>query len=638
MNDNVNDERDAMWFDNTGLIRTGVLVAAILIALLYSRSCFGANAAAPLAAVPAAGPAALVLDGINVGEDGQTVEFFGTGEPGQTARVFVNSALVGSAPIGADGSWRAQFNGLFSPDNYDAYAEYFEIDGRSAARSFIVPAAAITLVKPQFDSWLDGSETEIGRRLTITGNGTPNATHVLYLNGQEAGRAIADENGKFLFVINDAPEGDWEASVVALGNGTDQLESDSIALRVVPAAPVVVVEEEAAPAFDIAITDTVVGENSDSAITVSGTGTPGATVAIFVDGVQVHSAVIGDDGTWSFSGIVAPGTHSIEAQLFDNADGDTSGEAVAIAEAVSFDVVAARENNTTHSGRSGLFRILFGAPVGDGSGTNDDGSAAADEAAGAPAVELIVDASWSMTLPLTSNEEEDRLTADNPDSRIAIAQEAMVNLIEETLPEGAPVAVRAFGNLEGNLACRTDLMSALQPLDRESLANVVNGIDPQFNANTAIGAALRQVPNDLAGTDREKIVVLLTDGQETCGEDPAAIIQDLAAQGIDVSLNVIGFAILDEGLKAQFAEWAELGNGAFYDASDADLLGVALERAMTVGYTVQDTDGNFVQRGVVGGRYLELEPGVYNILNRQGEIVYENVIVTPNSVSTLLGG
>ena len=214
----------------------------------------------------------------------------------------------------------------------------------------------------------------------------------------------------------------------------------------------------------------------------------------------------------------------------------------------------------------------------------------------------------------------------------------MVNLIEETLPEGAPVAVRAFGNLEGNLACRTDLMSALQPLDRESLANVVNGIDPQFNANTAIGAALRQVPNDLAGTDREKIVVLLTDGQETCGEDPAAIIQDLAAQGIDVSLNVIGFAILDEGLKAQFAEWAELGNGAFYDASDADLLGTALEGAMTVGYTVQDQDGNFVQRGVVGGQFLELEPGVYNILNRQGEIVYENVIVTPNSVSTLLGG
>ena len=130
-------------------------------------------------------------------------------------------------------------------------------------------------------------------------------------------------------------------------------------------------------------------------------------------------------------------------------------------------------------------------------------------------------------------------------------------------------------------------------------------------------------------------MVLLTDGQETCGGDPAAVIEELVADGVNVSLNVIGFAILDDELKAQFAEWAELGNGEYYDAGDAELLGNALERSMTVGYTIEDLEGNFVRRGVVGGQYLELEPGVYNIVNRRGEIIFRNIVITPSSVSAI---
>ena len=131
---------------------------------------------------------------------------------------------------------------------------------------------------------------------------------------------------------------------------------------------------------------------------------------------------------------------------------------------------------------------------------------------------------------------------------------------------------------------------------------------------------------------------LLTDGQETCGGNPAAEIEALVASGVNVSLNVIGFAILDDELKAQFAEWAEIGNGEFYDATDAELLGNALERTMTVGYTVQDADGNFVRRGVVGGQFLTLEPGVYTVVNRQGDVVYQNIVITPGSISAIAGG
>ena len=59
---------------------------------------------------------------------------------------------------------------------------------------------------------------------------------------------------------------------------------------------------------------------------------------------------------------------------------------------------------------------------------------------------------------------------------------------------------------------------------------------------------------------------------------------------------------------------------------------------MTVGYIVSDIDGNFVARGVVGGQFLTLEPGVYNISNSSGDVVYENVVITPGSILSLPGG
>lgn len=652
MNDQEeNEEREGIfaWMDGARLIRTGMGVAAILIALVYARSCFtvpDAGLATGAGGVASVVPAAPSIEGLDT--NATSVELFGTGDAGQTVEVYANGNSIGQAIVGSDGTWRLAAAGL-AVGAYEAVASNV---GRAFDQSNRVnftigdPTPAIELVKPEFANWLSNSTITAGRDLVITGTGTPNARHILFVNGQEVSSTIAQGDGSFVFVLPEAAAGEYDLRVVALGDDGDQLASDDLSVSITEPAPVVetdtsddVAEE---PTYEIAITAIDNGTDSDSPVTITGTATPGSTVVLLIDGVPVNLGPADENGNWSFTGILPSGQYSVDAQAF--ATDDVSGSPAATANS-QIDLAAARDTNATHTARTGLFRVLFGSPAGDanstegGDGNNADGDSGADGSlAGAPAVELIVDASWSMTLPLDSNEEEDRLTADDPDSRIAIAQAAMVNLIENTLPEGAPVAVRAFGNLEGNLACRTDLMAPLQPLDRESLSAVVNSIDPQFNANTAIAAALQQVGNDLAGTEREKVVVLLTDGQETCGGDPAAVIEQLVADGVQVSVNVIGFAILDDELKAQFAEWAEIGNGQFYDASDSDLLGDALERSMTVGYRIEDAEGNPVARGAVGGRFLELDAGIYNIYNSAGDLVYSNVVITPSSVTELPGG
>ena len=74
-----------------------------------------------------------------------------------------------------------------------------------------------------------------------------------------------------------------------------------------------------------------------------------------------------------------------------------------------------------------------------------------------------------------------------------------------------------------------------------------------------IADSLAKVESDLSKAKGPKTVVLVTDGEETCDGDPGAVIQARIDKGFDFRLNIIGFALDDEMLEAQFAEWAEPG-------------------------------------------------------------------------------
>ncbi len=102
-----------------------------------------------------------------------------------------------------------------------------------------------------------------------------------------------------------------------------------------------------------------------------------------------------------------------------------------------------------------------------------------------------------------------------------------------------------------------------------------------------IADSLAAVPDDL-GSVKAAAVVLVTDGQETCDGDPAAVIESLADKGVEVTVNIVGFAIDDEALERQFAEWAELGDGRYFSAADEEGLKRALQDALQVPYTVFD--------------------------------------------------
>jgi hypothetical protein len=161
---------------------------------------------------------------------------------------------------------------------------------------------------------------------------------------------------------------------------------------------------------------------------------------------------------------------------------------------------------------------------------------------------------------------------------------------------------------------------------------VIAGLEAKNLARTPIAESLRLATGDLAGAQGQKIVVLLTDGEETCGGDPAREIQALAAQGLDVRVNIVGFAVEDEVLEDTFREWARLGSGQYFDAVGAEELGQAVEQALRPGFRVLDADGVVAATGVVDGEAVDVPAGAYKVEVLTDPLrVFENVNVGSGS-------
>jgi len=200
--------------------------------------------------------------------------------------------------------------------------------------------------------------------------------------------------------------------------------------------------------------------------------------------------------------------------------------------------------------------------------------------------------------------------------RIDIAKASLRQLVSDGLAEGVPVALRTFGGPDRSKAarCETSLSQPLEPLDRASTLKLIKKLQADKKTKTPIGAALRAMEGDLAGATGVRTIVLITDGAETCGDDPEAAIEALQASGLDVNLNIVGFALDDEALKAQMAAWADAGAGSYFDAASASELGSALAAAVAAPFRVYAPDGDeSIASGKVGFDAVQLDPGEYRV-------------------------
>lgn len=222
------------------------------------------------------------------------------------------------------------------------------------------------------------------------------------------------------------------------------------------------------------------------------------------------------------------------------------------------------------------------------------------EDASLPGVEVIFDASGSMGALLPDGT-----------SRLEAAKQVLDTLVGDVLPEGTPFALRAFGHITPQ-SCESRVEVPLAPLDREAAFAAIDAIQPKLLSQTPIADALRQVASDLedggGGT-----VILITDGEESCGGDPSAAVDELRAAGIDVNLTIVTLGVESAEVRAGFEALAERAGGAFAPADDTEQLRTEVEAALYPAFEVLDASGTVVATGRVGSGSVELPVGAYAV-------------------------
>ncbi|GHF49116.1 hypothetical protein GCM10017781_26910 [Deinococcus metalli] len=194
------------------------------------------------------------------------------------------------------------------------------------------------------------------------------------------------------------------------------------------------------------------------------------------------------------------------------------------------------------------------------------GSGVAGAQGGPAYVELILDASGSMFTRLEGGQ-----------TRIAAAQAVLTDLIGRLPADpNLNVGLRLYGartTASESGACEDSVLTLpMQGLDRATLLQTVNQTRPK--GATPIAYSLTQAANDFPTGAGRKLIVLVTDGQESCRGDLKAALAAFKSRGIEVDLRIIGID-LDARAQASFA-----GVGTFVNARSVPELASALGTAV----------------------------------------------------------
>src|SRR5215213_3447750 len=202
-------------------------------------------------------------------------------------------------------------------------------------------------------------------------------------------------------------------------------------------------------------------------------------------------------------------------------------------------------------------------------------------------LEIILDASGSMNGEIDGRR------------KIDIAHEALAALVGK-LPDRTNVALRAYGHRKGSDCSDVELLTPLEALDRSALTARINAVNPAQKGMTPIGASLEQVAQDLQGAQGDVLVVLVSDGDETCDGDPAQVATRIHAANAKIRFDVIGFNVGPEEWRARLSGIAQGGGGNYFVASGATQLVDALQQAVAITYRVLDMQGVEVFSGQLG--------------------------------------
>lgn len=227
---------------------------------------------------------------------------------------------------------------------------------------------------------------------------------------------------------------------------------------------------------------------------------------------------------------------------------------------------------------------------------------------------LVVDASQSMEWWL--GRPQDQVV------RMDAAKAALRQLIA-AMPDQLDVGLLVYYNCD-----RIELVVPVGALNRTRLLAEIEAIVP--TGATPIGGALERAAGALVGHPGPFLVVLVSDGEETCGGQPVQAARALATSGLDLRIDIIGLAVEDEPeVVQQLRDIAAAGSGTYFSAESTDALLTALRLAAPIRFGIYDVEGALVASGMVGDLGVTLRAGRYVVVveTALGDLTVETAVL-----------
>ncbi|MDH4219257.1 MAG: hypothetical protein OEY18_02585 [Candidatus Aminicenantes bacterium] len=127
------------------------------------------------------------------------------------------------------------------------------------------------------------------------------------------------------------------------------------------------------------------------------------------------------------------------------------------------------------------------------------------------------------------------------------------------------------------------------------------------------------------------MIVLISDGIESCDGDVSSIALAVQDAGLELKVNIIGFDIKEAEAREQLEAIAASTGGAYLDAKDSEQLLSSLEQTLKVEFVLLDEEGNIRAKGTVGGKPVEILEGTFILrLLLDPEPIEMNVTIKPD--------
>jgi Ca-activated chloride channel homolog len=239
-------------------------------------------------------------------------------------------------------------------------------------------------------------------------------------------------------------------------------------------------------------------------------------------------------------------------------------------------------------------------------------------------IEFIVDASGSMLAQVPGTDRQ----------RWQIAQEALNALVASgAISEQSLTVVRTYGRNRGNDCSDVEVLQPLSRFNRDALLSVISTIQPAVGGMTPLGASLRAANEDLQAAEGSTVIILVTDGLESCNGDPVAEASSFVDGTDQRKVHVIGFGLERQEESDNLRRIADAGRGLYLDAADSAQLAEALRQTIVLSYQIVNADGEAVATGEVGGTTQTLDPGTYLLkVNTNPPIEKELVVPSGGNV------